>query len=193
MNKDKIVANNLIALSRGRGRGRGRGKGKGKNIRSKMLKMIMPLLSRENGDRLAKAIDERDTEAFQSVWDDIKSELTNRLEVTSSGIDIDKIQKELEKEFEADASGSDVSKLFIGSAGIPTYTRQLAANGYVVIGEGLVEIVDIKVKRTRKVTVEAKVSVGEQEHSLSESGAFAEACLNIVINAMSIIESPEHQ
>lgn len=78
MNKDIAVSNNILALARRRKK-----KGKG-NKRSLMLKMVMPMLSRENGDKLADAIKDRNPSAFKKVWDEIKNQIAGDLERTKA-------------------------------------------------------------------------------------------------------------
>lgn len=73
LDKDIVITSNMIALARRKK------KGKSANIRSKMLKMIMPLLSRENGDKLAHAIDTNNSGEFAAVWDTIKKEIKEKL------------------------------------------------------------------------------------------------------------------
>lgn len=74
LDKDINITRNLIAIAK-----RGR-KGKSANIRSKMLKMIMPHLSHENGEKLAQAIDKNNAGAFANVWEQIKKEIKSKLE-----------------------------------------------------------------------------------------------------------------
>jgi len=69
--KELTIAENMIALARAR-------KGKGSK-RSAMLRMIMPMLSRENGEKLAEAIDQRNSKKFGMCWDAIKKELEEKL------------------------------------------------------------------------------------------------------------------
>lgn len=70
--KELVIASNMIALARGR---------KGSNKRSAMLRMIMPFLSRDTGDKLASAIDKRDSAHFAKEWDKVKKEITGRLSI----------------------------------------------------------------------------------------------------------------
>lgn len=88
--RDLTVSENIMALARRRKKG-----GK-KSKRSLMLKMVMPMLSRENGDRLADAIKANNSGEFKRVWDDIKGQLSEQLEsnkatASSSSFDIDEI------------------------------------------------------------------------------------------------------
>lgn len=73
LERDMVIARNMMAVAR-----RSR-KGKSANIRSKMLKMIMPHLSRDTGDRLADAISKNDSSEFSAVWDKIKHEISDKL------------------------------------------------------------------------------------------------------------------
>lgn len=67
--KELKIAGNMIALARK----------KPKNKRSAMLRMVMPFLSRENGDALADAIEDKDTKKFSKVWERIRKDLTHKL------------------------------------------------------------------------------------------------------------------
>jgi hypothetical protein len=67
--KEVKVLGNMISLARK----------KPKNKRSAMLRMVMPYLSRENGDDLADAIADKDTHKFSKVWDRIRKDLTHKL------------------------------------------------------------------------------------------------------------------
>lgn len=79
MEKNKVVTHNMVALAKKK-------KGKGKGMRSKMLRMIMPMLSKENGDELASAIDKQDSAKFRKVWDSIREQVTDKLQSESSVI-----------------------------------------------------------------------------------------------------------
>lgn len=70
--RELTIAANMIALARNR---------TGSNKRSAMLRMIMPFLSKETGDRLASAIDARDSAHFAKEWDKVKTEIVNRLSI----------------------------------------------------------------------------------------------------------------
>lgn len=58
---------------------RGKKKKKGNNLRSQMLRMIMPMLSREQGEKLANAIDQKNTKVVASVMDQIKRDLVQKV------------------------------------------------------------------------------------------------------------------
>lgn len=70
--KELVIAANMIALARSR---------KGGSKRSAMLRMIMPFLSRETGDKLAEAISKQDSKRFAQEWDKVKKEITARLAI----------------------------------------------------------------------------------------------------------------
>ena len=70
--RELTIAANMIALARNR-------KGDGK--RSAMLRMIMPFLSRDTGDKLADAIARKDSKHFATEWDKVKKEITARLAI----------------------------------------------------------------------------------------------------------------
>lgn len=69
--KELVIASNMIALARNR---------KGDNKRSTMLRMIMPFLSRETGDKLAQAIADHSSKKFAQMWDHVKHEIQNKLD-----------------------------------------------------------------------------------------------------------------
>jgi hypothetical protein len=69
--KELQIAGNMIALARNR---------KGQNKRSAMLRMIMPMLSRETGDKLADAIAKKSSKHFAQIWDHIKHEIKGKLD-----------------------------------------------------------------------------------------------------------------
>lgn len=70
--KELVIAANMIALARSR---------KGGSKRSAMLRMIMPFLSHETGDKLAEAINKQDSKRFAHEWDKVKKEITARLAI----------------------------------------------------------------------------------------------------------------
>ena len=69
--KELKIASNMIALARNR---------KGANKRSAMLRMSMPMLSRETGDKLADAIAKKSSKKFAQIWDHIKHEIKGKLD-----------------------------------------------------------------------------------------------------------------
>lgn len=86
--KELIIANNMVAIARGKKPFK-----KGKHAkhhveankspgqkRSAMLRMIMPFLSRETGEKLAIAIGAKDAKKFASLWDTVKKEIVGKLE-----------------------------------------------------------------------------------------------------------------
>jgi len=211
MDKNTIIAQNMEALARRRG-----GKKKG-NLRSQMLRMIMPMLSRENGDKLANAIQKRDVPALQSVWDDIKSQLTDKLEVKASAdvpeglkdMDIHQMYRSLVMDItntlEADESLSandDYSRLIIGSARIPRLTRELVANGRLDLENTygtrfILTVTNVSVPNNPNVYKNPKMHVRAELHTQGEKarlleienkGAYAAACSELTISALSIIE-----
>lgn len=212
MEKQQAISNNMMVLARRR---RGR---KGGNARSQMLRMVMPMLSREQGDKLAKAIEDRNVTQFRGIWDRIKKQLADKLaaEATASAEgeaapSIDEVYEELVKEIgeavnqedlEVRASAQDFSRLITGSAKIPKMTRELVANGRIELqnkeGEDFIVIVnDVVVPSNPNTTknpqmkVEAEVyRAGEKKrlHKLEFKGEYAAACSEIVVNALSMIE-----
>jgi hypothetical protein len=77
--KELIIASNMIAIARGHKPHTKAIKSAAKK-RSAMLKMIMPFLSRETGERLAMAVEQRSSAKFSSIWDQIKREITAKLD-----------------------------------------------------------------------------------------------------------------
>lgn len=65
--------------SRGFPKGKKKGK-KGGNKRSQMLRMIMPLMSHTNGEKLANAIDGNNIHLMREVMSHITGELAKKLE-----------------------------------------------------------------------------------------------------------------
>lgn len=68
--KELVIASNMIALARNR---------KGDSKRSAMLRMIMPFLSRDTGDKLAQAIADHSSKKFALMWDKVKHEIQAKL------------------------------------------------------------------------------------------------------------------
>lgn len=96
--KELIIANNMIAMARGHKPKHHAPVKKGKHAkphveqnktpaqkRSAMLKMIMPFLSRETGEKLALAIVARNPERFGALWDQVKKEIIVKLEAQKHG------------------------------------------------------------------------------------------------------------
>lgn len=209
MNKDLAVLENMIVIARRR-----KGKKKG-SARSRMLKMIMPLLSQENGLRLASAIDKKDTNKMRSAMDDIKQELANKLAVEASGAgDFSNIFEEIfadlfgDKEKNAklfveknkvEASGRDVTQLVTGRSPIQSMTRELVANGYTEFTDANGDLYTLSIRKidvirpgrpqpTMRVVAELKMG-NEDGNSMSAQGEYASACSELVISAMSLAES----
>lgn len=67
---ERLIASNMIAIARGR---------KGDAKRSAMLRMIMPFMSNQTGEKLAKVIHDSDSAAFGKIWDGVKHEILKRL------------------------------------------------------------------------------------------------------------------
>ena len=194
----------MIALAR-------RKKKKGSS-RSQMLRMVMPMLSREHGEKLAAAIKDKNVTKLRHVWDQIKNDLSDKLAAEASAINkeasfeeaITKIFDDLFADLEtAQASNRDLSSLFVGSSVIPRRSRELVANGRIELtdykGDTLnVRLASIKVKQSGspdtnpQVDVEAAVYRNKsrnRENTLKASGELGAACSEIAISALSLIES----
>lgn len=104
--KELIIAENMVALARGHNKAKKKphkangGKAhvvKEKSAgqkRSAMLRMIMPFLSRETGEKLAIAIEQRSSAKFSQIWDQVKKEIVRKLDdgkhkATASSVKID--------------------------------------------------------------------------------------------------------
>ena len=77
-----ISTSEYVSESRRRKKGGG-------NARSKMLRVIMPHLSRETGDSLANAIANGKVAMFKKVWDKVKSEIANEIATSKSSDEVD--------------------------------------------------------------------------------------------------------
>lgn len=205
MNKQETIKGNMLALARRR-----RGKKKGGSARSQMLRMVMPMLSREQGDALAKAIEDRNVTNFRITWDKIKAALSDKLASTSSAVvlDLESVSAEdaynemISDRLETVAGATDFSRLLLGNARIPQLTRELIANGRVELAnavgtEFVIVMSSISVPRTSstqrnpQMKVSAELSeFGSKERPmvLDFKGELAAACSEIVINALSIID-----
>jgi hypothetical protein len=72
MNQRELkIASNIMALA-------ARRKG-GKSSRSKMLRMVMPYLSRESGDALADAIETGNSHKFSQTWNRVRDEIAGKI------------------------------------------------------------------------------------------------------------------
>ena len=68
--KEAKIVGNMVALARKQP----------KSKRSAMLRMVMPYLSRDNGDMLADAIADKDTAKFEKVWNRIKLDISKKID-----------------------------------------------------------------------------------------------------------------
>lgn len=138
------------------------------NARSKMLKMIMPYLSRENGEQLAEAIDKKKAGQFKAVWDKIKRDIGERLQSSHSsaegktghdrfeGVTLEKVDatfaalftthigeinmlETLGEDLAAEASVNQAeAELMNGQSAEKTKLRQLLAFGSLLLENGVV-------------------------------------------------------
>lgn len=201
MTRDQMIFNNMVALARRR-----KGKRKG-SARSQMLRMIMPMLSQENGERLARAIQKKDTNLMRQVWDDIKQQLANKLAVEASadgktfedifeGI-FDDIFSEQEKPLTSESANRDVSRLIVGNSQVQEMTRELVANGfteytdangdnYEVIIRNISVTTQGRPQPKMRITAEVK---GPESTTITATGEYASACSELVVSALAISES----
>lgn len=207
MEKKEVIKQNMKALARRRG-----GK-KGGNKRSKMLRMVMPMLSRELGDRLANAIDARNVTEFRHVWDDIKKALSNKMSAhasteVGSDLSFESLEQQILETFfpeeqAVEAANYDYTRLISGPSRISFMSRTLAANGIVDI-EGKnatykLQLKDVRIKSSRSgsnvvMNVVAELTgVGVEPVRLNASSEFAGCCSDLVVDAMSMIENIESQ
>lgn len=120
MDKNEAIRNNMVSLS----------KNKRAKMRSKMLKLIMPLLSRDTGKKLAEAIHKRDVGMFDSMWNKIRNIIDEKLEAQASDmVDLDEAYKVLAFDFESLRDELDNSYIVLGNSIIATKTRELATSG----------------------------------------------------------------
>lgn len=151
-----VIAGNMVALARKR---------QG-NARSKMLKMIMPMLSRENGDQLAKAIQNSDSILFRKIWEKIKGDLSKKLESkrhtshSSSQDDLSSLLHEhygdgdviesLGNDVLVSMSASNSGLLLVGNGAVKEELRDFLANGVVRIDDNTIfKIVSADIIRSR--------------------------------------------
>lgn len=69
-----------VAIGVGIGEAVARSSKKPKNKRSQMLRLVMPLLSRETGEKLADAISQNNVHAVRNIWSQVGNELAKKLE-----------------------------------------------------------------------------------------------------------------
>lgn len=122
--KELVIAANMIALARNR---------KGGSKRSAMLRMIMPFLSHETGDKLAEAIDKKDSKRFALEWDKVKKEITARLAIHH-------------KKHTATASGACENPCPSPSAKISIDSGQ-TGNVYLITNPQIVEMIKLVCER----------------------------------------------
>lgn len=208
MNKDEALLNNMVVLARRR-----KGKKKG-SARSQMLRMIMPMLSRENGEKLANAIEQKDANKMRVVWDDIKQQIANKLSVEASANGtpenswkdleyylehmFDDILPPREEMLSESAATRNVSRLITGNARIPSLTRDLVANGFAEFTDAkndsyTVSISSTKVSKAGKpqplMSVTAVVESVNGTETVSSTGIYGDVCSEIIIAAMSFSEN----
>lgn len=122
--KEKIIAANMIAIARNR---------KGDAKRSAMLRMIMPFLSHETGNKLAQVISDSDSAKFGKIWDGVKREVSKRLQQkrkvhkqVATAADMRVFQRDDESVINVDMYGSE--KLRVTIEGVTVWDGQ--APGY---------------------------------------------------------------
>lgn len=69
--RDLKIAGNIMALAARRKAG--------KSSRSKMLRMVMPYLSRESGDALAEAIETGNSHKFTQTWNRVRDQIAGKI------------------------------------------------------------------------------------------------------------------
>lgn len=206
MSKDQLnVSKNLVVLARRRGRGR---KKKG-SARSQMLKMIMPMLSHEHGEKLADAIQHNNVSMLRNVWDKIKHDLSEKLAHESTASDetffediqniFEDMVNQAEEEMLVEAASKNRGRLLTGNSRIPSMTRDLIADGYVEFTDAkgdtyTVSITQLGVKRkgNPQPLIYASASVTSSSglnEGVSASGIYADVCSEIIISAMSFSEN----
>ena len=219
--RDEVIQTNMEALARRRGGkwfgGKGKKKGKKKgSARSLMLRMIMPLLSRENGEKLASAIDSHNTHLVREVMGHITHDLVTQVQkyaAHASAADpmteavSDLCRKELVAMIEALDEGGDMtttasgdmSRALIGNGTMPTALRRFIAEGSVDLeGKGgsyklaLTNVGVVSRNRGKDPHAVVKyeavlIGPGGSTRILDAKGKPVEACNDIVTSAMSLI------
>jgi hypothetical protein len=207
-NNKTTKVRNMIVMAGGK---------KGASKRSRMLKMIMPMLSQENGDTLAEAIGNKDTTKFKVVWEKIKKELVDKIasqkthanasslsddtlwaDFLAMSDNLDDFGAELYKEFVVKAH--DLSKMLMGSGNLQEKCREFMANGVVlfVTGETL-SLTKIKVKENSakqmnegnnvEMDVEAEIHhvTTDTKIILKSRGTLYAATTDIIYKALAIL------
>lgn len=188
----ETLAKNFVALSRRR-------KKKG-SARSQMLRMIMPMLSQENGEKLSRAIQKKDINAARRVMDKIKQQLAEKLAVEASSVQdvFDDLDESLVAEC---ASHRDLTSLIKGNEKIPRLTRELVANGSIKLDNdprqsNTLTIFNVRVNNRASSAVRPIMTIKAQLHTsngekggttVSAQGEYAAACSELVVSALSIM------
>jgi len=122
------VQKNMMALAKKRG----------SSARSRMLSMIMPHLSQENGEKLASALDSKNSSKFREVWDKIRKEIETKFGHKAEASNSNDFLEEFELEVLASYNDSDDGILLNGSGPFKDQLRSIIANGYAEISPGIV-------------------------------------------------------
>jgi len=201
--KSLEISKNMVVLARRR---KGKGKKRG-SARSQMLKMVMPMLSREHGEKLAEAIEHNNVSLLRRTWDSIKHDLSEKLANEATASDFasevqeifDKVFKDLEEEFLSQSASKNRGRLLTGTARIPSLTRDLIADGYVEFTDAknnvyTVTITQLGVKKVGNpqpiIYAGALItSDSGMKEGISASGIYADVCSEIIISAMSLSEN----
>ena len=198
-NQDQID-HNMVVLARRRG-----GKKKA-NPRSQMLKMVMPMLSREQGDKLAEAIVERSPQRFRAVWDTIRKQIIDKLveekkaahasadHVELNGESFAELGDHIVESWDVEASAFDFSRVLMGNGSTTKLVRAFIANGRCDLENGYTICLEktevrIKANEARNATVVISAVLysedGKSFGSFKETAEPAAASVEIVLKAMS--------
>jgi hypothetical protein len=189
MRRKTLVQDNLMVLA----------KSKSAKMRSKMLKMVMPLLSRDDGEKLAVAIHNKDRALFDSIWQKIQHIIDGKLESHSADdvdVDLNDLYALITDNFDSLSADTDECYLIDGSSALSKHTQKLAAHGTVILSkQGNPHIltlnnVTFQTQATAfdmpTVCMEAVLTeLGSKETiSLSSEGHLGECYLDLVLRAL---------
>ena len=129
--RSTLIQDNMVVLA----------KSKKAKMRSKMLKLIMPLLSQEHGEKLAVAIQNGNRALFDGVWHKIQQiidEKLDRLKVQASNccdIEAEDMYALLTEDFDSLAADTNEGVLLSGTTKLSALAQQLAAEGRVILNK----------------------------------------------------------
>ena len=189
MHRKTQIQDNLMVLA----------KSKSAKMRSKMLKMVMPLLSRDDGEKLAVAIHKQDRALFDSIWQKIQHIIDGKLESKAADdvdVDLNDLYALITDNFASLGTDTDECYLIDGSSALSKHTQKLAAHGSVMLNKrGAIHILTLNNITFKShsaafdlptVCMEATLTRhGSTESiSLSGEGHLGECYLDLVLRAL---------